>query len=85
MSKKPYPGYAPSYRYVDKLGGFHRSCFIIDILSLEDLNPAQLAIIQEQIEASVSTISKNMHDIERAEVVAPDRFDTLLKDGLRLS
>jgi hypothetical protein len=85
MSKRPYPGYAPNYRHVDKLGGFYRSCFIIDILSLNSLSPTQLAMIQEQIEASVSTISKNMRDIERAEVVTPDRFDKLLKDGLRLS
>ena len=85
MSKRPYPGYAPNYRHVDKLGGFHRSCFVIDILSLDNLSPVQLAMIQEQIEASLSAISKNMRDIERVEVVAPDRFDKLLKDGLRLS
>lgn len=85
MSKRPYPGYAPNYRHVDKLGGFHRSCFIIDILSLDNLSPAQLAMIQEQIEAAMSTIASNMRDIEKAEVVTPDRFDKLLKDGLRLS
>tara|TARA_R110000751_G_scaffold23590_2_gene65151 strand:+ start:6335 stop:6592 length:258 start_codon:yes stop_codon:yes gene_type:complete len=85
MSKRPYPGYAPNYQHVDELGGFRRSCFIIDILSLENLSSVQIAIIQEQIEAAMSTISNNMHDIERSEVVSPDRFDRSLKDGLRLS
>lgn len=83
MSKLPYPGTSPNYTAVDKLGGFHRTCIVIDLLSLEQLNPGELAVLQEKLEATIENVRNQ--NIEKADVVLPDRFDIILKKGLRIS
>ncbi len=81
---KPYPGYPPNYKLVDKLGGFHRNCLVIEILSLDSLDNCSIALIKEQVEATLARLSVSI-GIEKAEVVSKERFDQSLKDGLRLS
>ena len=79
---KPYPGY-PNYKTVDKIGGYHRTCVVIELLSLERLNNCELASIKEQLELVLSKLSKS--NIEKTDVVLPDRFDHVLNNSLKLS
>lgn len=85
MSKKPYPGFPPNYTGVDETGGFTRTCFVLEFLSLGSLEPAQQAMIEEQVSALAAKLANGLTNVERAEFVTPDRFDRKLSDGLRLS
>lgn len=82
MSKPPYPPYPPSYQKVHHTGGYSRTCLVVELLALEDLDGAQLAYIQEQLEATLSRLLPAV--LEKSQVVTPDRFDRPLCDGLRL-
>ncbi len=79
----PYPGYPPSYRHVDKTGGYVRTCLVVELLSGGGLTDAELAYVTEQLEATLSRVLPAV--IEKSQVVTPARFDRPLKDGLRLS
>jgi hypothetical protein len=85
VSKTPYPGYPPNYTRVDETGGFTRTCIVIESLSLGPLDNTQKALIQEQLEALMDKLSRQVPIIERTDVVFPDRFDPILRKGLRLS
>ena len=81
--KRPYPAYPPNYKIIPKVGGYSRQCFVIELLCLEELNNVQIAQIQENLEAALDNLPLNPI-IEKTEVVAPDRFDPILRQGLRL-
>jgi hypothetical protein len=84
--KKPYPGYPPNYKVVDDTGGYKRTCLVIEFLSLGGLDNTQLALVQEQLEATVERLKGQLRSsVEGAQVITPDRFDPVLKSGLRLS
>lgn len=83
--KKPYPGYPPNYTKVDETGGFTRTCFVLEFLSLGHLSKAQQAMIEEQISAVAEKLAKGIVTVEKADFVTPDRFDQKLSEGLRLS
>ncbi len=85
MPKTPYPGFAPSYRTVDKIGGYTRNCLVVEVLSIEALNSTQLAYISEQLEFTINKLIPEMATMENIKVVTQDRFDPILKSGLRLS
>lgn len=85
MSKKPYPGYPPSYRTVDNTGGYTRTCLVVELLSLGALDQTQMALVQEQLEATVERLRRQLAVVEVSQVVTPDRFDPVLREGLRLS
>lgn len=82
--KKPYPGYQPNYKHVTSVGGYHRNCMVIDVLSLDKLDDAEIAMIEEQLSALTSKLAKSMPNIHKLEVIIPDRFDKIVRDGLRL-
>lgn len=85
MSKRPYPGYPPSYRKVDETGGYTRTCLVVELLSLGSLDAVQMALVQEQLEATVERLRRQLAVVEVSQVVTPDRFDPTLREGLRLS
>lgn len=85
MSKKPYPGFPPNFTSVDETGGFTRTCFVLEFMSLGQLEPAQIALIEEQVSALAERLAKGMSVVEGVQFVTPDRFDRKLSDGLRLS
>lgn len=80
----PYPGYPPSFTVVKRIGGFDRYCLVIELLSLGELSPIQIAMVKEQLEATLEKLRLSMAVIEKSQVVVPDRFDTLVRQGLRL-
>ena len=82
---KPYPGFPPNYTNVSETGGFTRTCFVLEFLSLGHLEPAQQAIIEEQVSALTAKLASGLANVEKAEFITPDRFDRKLLDGLRLS
>lgn len=83
MSKILYPGFPPSFKMVDKTGGYNRICLVVELLANGGLDSAQLAYIQEQLEATLNRVLPAL--VEKSQVVTPDRFDLVLKEGLRLS
>ena len=85
MSSRPYPGFPPSYREVENTGGYKRTCFVVEFLSLGTLEPAQIAMIEEQMGALADKLRSGMVAVEQVDFVTPDRFDRALSDGLRLS
>lgn len=85
MSKRPYPGYSPSYHKVDETGGYSRTCLVVELLSLGSLDAVQMALVQEQLEATVERLRRQLAVVEVSQVVTPDRFDRVLREGLRLS
>ncbi len=83
MAKAPYPGYSPTFRVVDKTGGYNRTCVVVEFLSNGQLDSAQLAYVQEQLETVLVKMLPSV--VEKSQVVTPDRFDLKLREGLRLS
>ncbi len=75
----PYPGYAPSYQNVRKLGGMDRTCLVVELLSATPLPATRLA----QLADAIDTVLAKHSDIEH-QVVLEARFDTTLRRGLRL-
>jgi hypothetical protein len=65
---------------VDEIGGFNRTCLVIDLCTLERLTPVQLA----QIEDQVGLVLAKTKEIYKADVVRADRFIQPLKTALRL-
>lgn len=84
MTKPPYPEFPPNYWTVGTLGGFSRTCLIIELLSLKPLSGPELAFLQEQMEATLVKAMSRMSNLEKSQIVTPDRFDSKLIAGLRL-
>ena len=80
----PYPGYSPSYKLVDRTGKYHRNCLVLEVLSLDKLSDAEITLLEEQLSAHVNTICQKMQNIEKTEIISPNRFDKVLREGLRL-
>ena len=85
MAKKPYPGYPPTYKTVDQTAGYTRTCVVLEFLSMGPLDSVAQAQVQEQLEALVERLQMQIPYIEGTDVVLPDRFDPILREGLRLS
>jgi len=85
MTKSPYPGYHPNNTSVTHLGNMARNCLVIELLSLSDeLDQTELALVQEAVELSIDKLKSRIPSLESIKVVTPDRFDPLLRNGLRL-
>ena len=80
----PYPGYPPNYEIVKKTGDYTRNCIVLELRSLGPLTNVQLAIIQEQLEASLAKIVRQIPTIEGVDTILSSRFDSILRKGLRL-
>ena len=80
----PYPGYPPNYTQLHIVGGYVRSCFVIELLTLGELSDVELALVKEHMEAAVESLQKRLVNIERTDVVDQSRFDRQLRSGLRL-
>jgi hypothetical protein len=57
---------------------------VIELRSLGPLTPAQLAVVFERIEAGLASIRGRIPIVEDVEVVSNDRFDPILRAGLRI-
>jgi hypothetical protein len=68
---------------VDKTGGYDRTCIVVELLSDGRLDAAQLAYVQEQLEMTLARVLPSA--IEKSQVITPDRFDPMLREGLRVS
>lgn len=84
MSKSPYPGYPPSYKDVTVVGGYYRTCLVIELISLDKLSGSEIAVILEKLEATIEKLKTSMVNLEKSDVVTPDRFDPILRASLRL-
>jgi hypothetical protein len=80
MPNTPYPPYPPSFTKVAEIGGYHRTCLVIDLFTLQELGAPQIAAIEDQIELLLSRIRL----VDKSEVVGPHRFVKPLRVALRL-
>lgn len=83
MSSLPYPGNSPNYTSYKTIGGYHRECIVVELACLDKLDSAALALIKERIEAACIAC-QNTIGIEKIDVVSEDRFDPILRKGLRI-
>ncbi len=84
ISKPPYPEYSPNFRVVSTTGGYQRTCLVIELLTLAPLTGVELALVQEQLEATLDKIRRQLATLEISKVISTDQFDRLLLEGLRL-
>jgi RIO-like serine/threonine protein kinase len=80
MSNAPYPPYAPVLKKVPIVGGFDRTCVVIELCTNGPLSPARIAQIEDQIEL----VLDKFNDIYKSDVIGPHRFTTQLKTALQL-
>jgi hypothetical protein len=80
MPNAPYPPYPPNLTKVVKVGGFNRTCFVVDICTEEPLTSAQLVQLEDQIALTV----ERFRFVYKSDIVGPNRFITPLRAALRL-
>ena len=72
---------------VKKVGGYDRTCLVVDLCTMKPLTPAQLVQIEDKISMLLSAMPLlNTTDIGPAkiEIAGPGRFNAPLRDALRL-
>lgn len=84
MTVKPYPGFPPNYQEIPETGGYKRTCFVLEFLTLGPLSDAQVALIEEQMGAVADKLLHSMSIAEKVDFVVPARFDRPLCEGLRI-
>ena len=80
MSKAPYPGYDPKFKFVPSLDGFTRTCYVLELLSEEPLDEARRAQLEDQI----GFVVQKFVELHKHDLVRSDRFDTDLRRAMRL-
>jgi hypothetical protein len=80
MSGSPYPPYPPNIAIVDKVGGFKRTCIVIDLCTSEPLTSAEIAQIEDQIGLTLAKIKA----IYRLDIANSSRFTKPLRIALQL-
>ncbi len=80
MPNTPYPGYSPNYRQVPKIGGFDRTCYVLELRTLGEMDPIRRAMLEDAIGVAVA----KFQEVESFDIVRSDRFDTDLRHAMRL-
>jgi hypothetical protein len=80
MPDSPYPPYPPNMTVVEKVGGFSRTCLVIDLCTAEPLTLIELA----QIEDKIGLVLAKVNEIYKADIVRTNRFVQPLRAALRL-
>lgn len=76
-----YPAMSPSYGSVDQTGGFHRYCYVLELLMPDKLEPAVAARLEDAIDMVVS----KFQEIEKHDFVRDNRFTNELRRALHTS
>lgn len=82
-TRPPYPGYPPSFEFVDKIGGYNRDVLVIELLKEIPITNVDLAYLKEQIEALLQKAASDNKIISKSGVYTSDTFDTDLRKALR--
>jgi hypothetical protein len=80
MARTPYPPYQPNTT-VDVIGGFRRTCLVIDLCTVEPLTSAEVAQIEDQL----GLVLTKMNIVYRSDIVNQSRFTKPLRTALQLS
>jgi len=80
MSGTPYPPYPPNIPVVNNVGGFRRTCLVIDLCTAEPLTPVEVAQIEDQIGLVLAKIKV----IHRSDIANSSRFTKPLRVALQL-
>ncbi len=78
MPDRPYPEVGPEYRQILTVGGLHRTCLVVELLTADKPSATQLAQLVERLETTASAVLPG-----RVDVVREARFDTALRQALR--
>lgn len=82
--KSIYPDYPTQHKKVTETGGYHRTCLVVELLSLQKASDVELSLIQERLEAYLSSLLRNVANLEKSQVVLPNRFTEILQSALRI-
>ena len=80
MSNAPYPGYPPSYMKVEEMGGYRRNCYVLELFTIGELDPARRAQMEDAIQMAITKFS----EVEKHDIIRSQRFDTALRKAMRL-
>jgi hypothetical protein len=76
----PYPNFSPNYTTVRKHGGYTRDCIVLELSTLDEMDPARRAMLEDAIAVAIS----KFQDIEKHKIVRSEDFNTELLRALRL-
>ena len=79
-----YPSIPPNFGVVKVSGGFTRSCFVVELLSIGDFTPVQKAWFKERLEAALKGLQLQLPIVEKFIVSSDDQFNRPLTDALHL-
>ena len=82
MTKAPYPGFPPSYKVVDKLGGMKRQVWVLEVCTDDGLDPISMAKHEDEF---AMLIESKFPEVKASKLVRSDRFDTDLRRAMRTS
>jgi len=82
MAKAPYPGFSPSYRVVETLGGMQRQVWVLEICTDDGLLPARMAQLEDEISMLIEV---KFPEVRVNKVVRSDQFDTELRRAMRIT
>ncbi len=77
----PYPSIAPNYGAVDQTGGFHRYCYVLELLTADKLSSE----IAARLEDAIGIIISELRQVEQHDIVRPNRFTNELRKALHIS
>lgn len=80
----PYPNIPPQYRKVEKVGPYYRNVMVVEVLSTSPLDDTSRSHAREYLEAALDDTVARIKAVYSVEVVTSERFDPMLRDGLRL-
>jgi hypothetical protein len=80
----PYPGLPPNLSRIPVIGGLTRTCLVVELRSLGELTPSQVALVSERLDAYISNLLPSLATVESVRVASQDCFDPVLMAALRL-
>lgn len=84
MSDPPYPNYPPNYTKVDTVNGLTRNCIVLEVLTNGRLSNSEQAVITELLDTISVQVIRKCPSVEHMTFVTQNRFDPVLRTGLRL-
>lgn len=69
---------------VTKVGGFDRTCLVIDLCTHKPLTLIEIAQIEDKLSMVLSTDILKHNNIAKVDIIGPNRFNLPLRNALRL-
>ena len=76
----PYPNYPTSYTKIEKVGGYDRTCYVLELFTLGAMDPIRRANMEDAIQMTINRFK----EVEKHEIIKSDRFDHVLRKAMRI-